>query len=196
MESKSEFWYGRRDLEQETKGSAPTGRWRVLKAFFFVPLITSQLCPGKNCGCNRSRVGGEERAKESRSLEVRWLPNGSQKFSCPFCSRAGSGTKSQSESHWKKKKKSPVSAPKLFSLLEPLHWKESWLKEKQSHFEFYSMKAKDRSTSGHVMVLYILYCLKRVFLIEYISHLLNRGDQLSYNHNSDHVQNTLISHCN
>lgn len=65
----------------------------------------------------------------------------------------------------KEKNKSPVSALERFNLLEPLHWKESWLKEKQSHFEFYSMVGKGRLTSGHVMVLYILYYLKIIFLL-------------------------------
>lgn len=37
-------------------------RWReqVLKAVFFITLITSQLCPGKNSGSEQVQVGREE----------------------------------------------------------------------------------------------------------------------------------------
>lgn len=78
MEFESEFWYERRDLEQEMKGSAPIGRWQVLKAFF-VPLITSQLCPG-----NRLRVGGEERAKREYVLRSQVIAKTMPENQLPF----------------------------------------------------------------------------------------------------------------
>lgn len=45
---------------QEIKLWALRSREQVLKALFFVTLIISQLCPGKNSGSEQVQVGREE----------------------------------------------------------------------------------------------------------------------------------------
>lgn len=129
---------------------------------------------------------------KSRSLVVRWLPNGSQKNQLPLTVPELIPTQRAS----KEKTRAGISSRMFWSLGDTVL--ERIMAERQAAILWVLLHGwgKGRLTSDHVMVLYILYYLENSFeiirniskilflLIVYISHFLNREDQLSYNYST------------